>query len=436
MATPPRSFGKNKSGLILNSTSRNMIFHCCTYWRNREPERSVEDTSKFVADMFSVGKRTVFRRPRSVQKRRRSAKFDSFTLCALRSCVHDFFRRNEIPTVEMITAKFSERMEPPSLRRCTVHRLLAEIGFKHEKRSRTSLLIDRDDITDWRNRYLRDMEHEVMVSSDVVSLFTSIPTDLAVESCAAALEADPHLAESLQLRVRQALVHWPQRFNNFVGQVIRVWRLWLPLCLCCTVPAPAAGTGRTELVMRALEKEARHRAREQEALRVAQEAEAFRKAREDESRRKALDEEAREQEALRVARETEALRKALRVGQHLVVVTMVTTTLGHAWQLAVWHSEVQEARKQMGVNSARMMVCRMDTLSRCGGRCFAALNGVGRLVDYVTICLRTVDKGGLRHPRSSKDDPNAWRGKQVLTAEPHSSVFIIHTRPRFPAEPG
>ncbi|XP_037518373.1 uncharacterized protein LOC119395162 [Rhipicephalus sanguineus] len=82
IATPPRSLGKNKSGHILNSDSRNMIFHCYTYWCNREPERSVEDASN----------------------------------------------------------------------------LLAEIGFKREKRSRNSLLIGRDDITDWRNRFLRDVE--------------------------------------------------------------------------------------------------------------------------------------------------------------------------------------------------------------------------------------------------------------------------------------
>ncbi|XP_037523226.1 uncharacterized protein LOC119400246 [Rhipicephalus sanguineus] len=93
MATPPRSLGKKKSGHILNSDSRNMLFHCYTYWRNREPERSVEDTSKFVADMLGVGERTVFR-----------------------------------------------------------------IGFRHETRSRNSLLIDRDDTTDWRNCYLRDVE--------------------------------------------------------------------------------------------------------------------------------------------------------------------------------------------------------------------------------------------------------------------------------------
>ncbi|KAL3210889.1 hypothetical protein MRX96_008542 [Rhipicephalus microplus] len=49
-------------------------------------------------------------------------------------------------------------MELPSLRRRTVHRLLANIGFKHEKRGRNLLLINRDDITDWRNRYLRDVE--------------------------------------------------------------------------------------------------------------------------------------------------------------------------------------------------------------------------------------------------------------------------------------
>ncbi|KAL1475111.1 hypothetical protein MTO96_037519 [Rhipicephalus appendiculatus] len=56
MATPLRSLGKNKSGRILNSDSRSMIFHCYMYWRNREPEHSVEDTSKFVADILGVSR--------------------------------------------------------------------------------------------------------------------------------------------------------------------------------------------------------------------------------------------------------------------------------------------------------------------------------------------------------------------------------------------
>ncbi|KAH6928324.1 hypothetical protein HPB50_014276 [Hyalomma asiaticum] len=164
-ATPRRSLGKKKSGHILNSDSRNMILHCYTLVSSTLRSGSVEDTSKFVADMLGVSVRTVFRvreevkashflggklttpsrkRPRNAEKRRRRAKFDSFHVV-----------RTEIPTVEEITTEFSERIELQSLRRCTVRRLLAEIGFKHEKRSRNSLLIDRADITDWRDRYLR-----------------------------------------------------------------------------------------------------------------------------------------------------------------------------------------------------------------------------------------------------------------------------------------
>ncbi|KAH6946546.1 hypothetical protein HPB50_013898 [Hyalomma asiaticum] len=123
-ATPPRSLSKNNSGHILNSNSRNMIFHCYTYWRNKQPEHSAEDTSKFVTDMLGVSVRTVFR----------------------------------IPTIEKITTEFLEHMELQSLRRCTVLHLLPVIGFKHEKRSRNLLLINRDDITDWRDRYFHDVE--------------------------------------------------------------------------------------------------------------------------------------------------------------------------------------------------------------------------------------------------------------------------------------
>ncbi|XP_065310174.1 uncharacterized protein [Dermacentor albipictus] len=83
--------------------------------------------------------------------------YDSFTLGALRSYVHDLFRRNEIPTVGKITNEFPKRMDLPSF----VRHLLAEIGFRPEKRSRNSLLIDQEDIAEWRNHYLRDMERYV-----------------------------------------------------------------------------------------------------------------------------------------------------------------------------------------------------------------------------------------------------------------------------------
>lgn len=161
---------------MFNSTARKLIFRCYEFWRTREPERTVEDTAAFVADMLGIGSRTVFtvkkeaqaaggvlttpsrKRPRNSEKKRRSALYDSFTLNALRSCVHDFFRRNEIPTVAKITNEFSERTSDPSLKAWTVRRLLREIGFKREKRSRNSLLLDREDILAWRHQFLRDIQ--------------------------------------------------------------------------------------------------------------------------------------------------------------------------------------------------------------------------------------------------------------------------------------
>lgn len=69
-------------------------------------------------------------------RRRRSSKFYGFMLCAPRSCVHDLFHCNEMPTVEKITDKSSNRITEV---RCSLQRLLAEISFKHEKRRRTQL---------------------------------------------------------------------------------------------------------------------------------------------------------------------------------------------------------------------------------------------------------------------------------------------------------
>ncbi|KAH7938869.1 hypothetical protein HPB52_001491 [Rhipicephalus sanguineus] len=97
MATPPRSLGKNKSGNILNSKSH-MMFHCYTYWR------------------ATRGLNTTWR------------------------------TRASLPPTCSVAVKCLRS------RRCTARRLLAEIGLKHEKRSRNSLLIDRDDVTVRRNR--------------------------------------------------------------------------------------------------------------------------------------------------------------------------------------------------------------------------------------------------------------------------------------------
>lgn len=60
-ATPKNLSTKNKSGHILCRDSRAMILRCYTYWRDKDRERTVEETCKFVGEMLGVSGRTVFR---------------------------------------------------------------------------------------------------------------------------------------------------------------------------------------------------------------------------------------------------------------------------------------------------------------------------------------------------------------------------------------
>lgn len=95
------------------------------------------------------------KRPRAKGIRRRIAVYDSFTLTAVRGIVHSFFRRNEIPTVRKIAAAINEDLDLPRLSDRTVYRVLKDIGFEKQRRRRQSLLIERNDIVAWRQRYLR-----------------------------------------------------------------------------------------------------------------------------------------------------------------------------------------------------------------------------------------------------------------------------------------
>ncbi|KAH9382584.1 hypothetical protein HPB48_010342 [Haemaphysalis longicornis] len=90
------------------------------------------------------------KRRRSENRRRRSAMFDGFTLCALRNIVHDLFRRNEPPTAQKIAEEFGRSENLPSLRTWTIRRLLSDIGFVFEKRERNSMIIERQDVLIWR----------------------------------------------------------------------------------------------------------------------------------------------------------------------------------------------------------------------------------------------------------------------------------------------
>lgn len=87
----------------------------------------------------------------------RVKKFDDFDLGVLRRIVHNFYTRNEVPTLKKLKAHFNESEDLPNVSSATVSRMLKKIGFRYRRRSRNAYLIEAPNIIQWRCKYLRQM---------------------------------------------------------------------------------------------------------------------------------------------------------------------------------------------------------------------------------------------------------------------------------------
>ncbi|XP_023312011.1 uncharacterized protein LOC111692311 isoform X2 [Anoplophora glabripennis] len=73
---------------------------------------------------------------------------------SIRRIVHSFFFKNEIPTLDKILTEIKSRQDLPQMSRSSLYKFMKQINFKYLKRSRKSVLIERDDIVRWRLDYL------------------------------------------------------------------------------------------------------------------------------------------------------------------------------------------------------------------------------------------------------------------------------------------
>lgn len=154
------------------STEKTMIWNMYQSMRNATPSASYNDISKAIASSVGIHWASVHRivkeknndgilkSPKKTKLRVKIVdKVDDFTKCAIRRIVHNFFSRNEIPTLDKILKKTSDDGTLGIFKRSTLHKILKNIGFKFNKRGRNSLLLDRDDIFFWRRNYLRAIKN-------------------------------------------------------------------------------------------------------------------------------------------------------------------------------------------------------------------------------------------------------------------------------------
>ncbi|XP_068912366.1 uncharacterized protein [Tenebrio molitor] len=76
----------------------------------------------------------------------------------VRKTVHSFFSANKIPTIDAVYREVQKNEEIPNISRFKLYNVLHKLKFKHGKRNRKSLLIERQDIITWRRRYLREIK--------------------------------------------------------------------------------------------------------------------------------------------------------------------------------------------------------------------------------------------------------------------------------------
>lgn len=98
------------------------------------------------------------KRPRGQRIRTRMHKMDDITKCGIRRHVHQFFFRNEVPTLRKMCHAINEDETLPKFSNSSLQRVLSDLGFLYAKRNRSSHLIERDDIIIWRRKYLRQIK--------------------------------------------------------------------------------------------------------------------------------------------------------------------------------------------------------------------------------------------------------------------------------------
>lgn len=163
-----------------SSSEKTMILNMYNTFLEATPNASSNDILKTVASSMGVHWASVYKivkekntvgvlRSPKKEKPRPTVieKTDSFTKSALRNAVHDFFRRNEIPTLDKICKAVNTDGTLGTFKRSSLHKLLRSIGFKFSKRSRNSMLTERDDIFFWRRNYLRAIR-DARLSGNVI----------------------------------------------------------------------------------------------------------------------------------------------------------------------------------------------------------------------------------------------------------------------------
>lgn len=162
---------KNKSGSIIHSGERRIIYNVYKYFKLCDLNVTVESIVIKTASACGVSENIVYKIIKEqkdtntlkspVKKRARLStvdKLDELDKCAIRRKVHSIYLNNDYPTLDKIMRICEADEDIPVFKRTTLHKILHELGFDYNKQDNRTLLLEREDIVLWRRKYLRQIK--------------------------------------------------------------------------------------------------------------------------------------------------------------------------------------------------------------------------------------------------------------------------------------
>lgn len=136
------------------------------------PESLISEIVKQTASTSGVGEASVYRiirekknstagfsSPKKNKPRKTiQDKVDDCDKTVIRRIVHQFFFRNEIPTIDNVLGAVNDDESLPNFKRSTFHKLLKSLDFKYVRRGRNSASLEREEIILWRRKFLKSIK--------------------------------------------------------------------------------------------------------------------------------------------------------------------------------------------------------------------------------------------------------------------------------------
>jgi hypothetical protein len=138
---------KRKSGQMLRSKERQIVVNFFNYLKRLKTDKSVNWIVSETAETTGISKTSVFkirsesargplvtpnkkRQIKGVRRNSGEVKYDDFIRSSIRRKVHEFYFRNQPPTLNLVLTATNKDRDLTNFKKSTVYVLLREIGFE------------------------------------------------------------------------------------------------------------------------------------------------------------------------------------------------------------------------------------------------------------------------------------------------------------------